>query len=101
MACLHPAPHMQFMGSRKDDQSVVSQDASAIARWHDEGGASAPGGSNTGAGVSNPAGSLMTRPLADLKVDPPTDDDQRTLQCLGAAVIMRWGTLPTKIQREL
>jgi hypothetical protein len=26
---------------------------------------------------------------------------RKILECLGAAVIMRWGTLPTKIQREL
>lgn len=28
-------------------------------------------------------------------------EDAKILECLGAAVIMRWGTLPTKIQREL
>jgi glucose dehydrogenase len=30
-----------------------------------------------------------------------TQDEERMLGCLGAAVMMRWGSLPTKIQREL
>lgn len=29
------------------------------------------------------------------------DEHEHVLQCLGAAVIMRWNTLPTKLQREL
>ena len=37
---------------------------------------------------------------ADLKVDRAPVEDKKILECLGAAV-MRWGTLPTKIQREL
>lgn len=40
---------------------------------------------------------------------PPQDDDAGTpakteehiLRCLGAAVIMQWNTIPTKLQREL
>jgi hypothetical protein len=40
---------------------------------------------------------------------PPQDDDagtpakneERILRCLGAAVIMQWNTIPTKLQREL
>lgn len=28
-------------------------------------------------------------------------DEEKILRCLGAAVIMRWSTLPTKLQREL
>jgi hypothetical protein len=43
----------------------------------------------------------MAESLADLKVDQAPGDDKKILECLGAAVIMRWGTLPTKIQREL
>jgi hypothetical protein len=27
--------------------------------------------------------------------------EQRILRCLGAAVIMNWNTIPTKLQREL
>jgi hypothetical protein len=29
------------------------------------------------------------------------DAEERMLRCLGAAVIMQWNTLPTKLQREL
>ncbi|HLL28032.1 MAG TPA: hypothetical protein VKT73_10375 [Xanthobacteraceae bacterium] len=54
--------------------------AAAIARWEDEGGAATP--------------------FATLNVDK-TPADEKILEYLGAAVIMRWGTLPTKIQREL
>jgi hypothetical protein len=28
-------------------------------------------------------------------------DEEKILRCLGAAVIMQWNTLPTKLQREL
>jgi len=37
----------------------------------------------------------------DVKVDKASGEDKKILECLGAAVIMRWSTLPTKIQREL
>lgn len=29
------------------------------------------------------------------------EDEEQVLRCLGAAVIMRWNTLPTKLQKEL
>jgi len=32
---------------------------------------------------------------------PLVAEDEHILQCLGAAVIMQWNTLPTKLQREL
>jgi hypothetical protein len=32
---------------------------------------------------------------------PLTQDEERILRCLGAAVIMQWNTLPTKLQKEL
>jgi hypothetical protein len=31
----------------------------------------------------------------------PAKTEEHILRCLGAAVIMRWNTLPTKLQREL
>jgi hypothetical protein len=93
---------MQWMTSRKDHQTDVSHYAAAIARWDDEGGASMSARSNTGARVSNDEDSkLMAELSADLKIDQVRGDDKKILECLGAAVIMRWGTLPTKIQREL
>src|SRR5690349_13482374 len=58
--------------------------------------------SNTGVRVSKAMRSKrMTEATADLKVDQAPAEDKKILECLGAAVIMRWGTLPTKIQREL
>jgi hypothetical protein len=38
-----------------------------------------------------------------LPASPQVDraDEEQILRCLGAAVIMRWNTLPKKIQREL
>ena len=37
-------------------------------------------------------------PSTDLTI---ADDEDLMLRCLGAAVVMQWGTLPTKLQREL
>ena len=50
--------------------------------------------------------------IIDSQGIPPQDDDavargtvaeneERILRCLGAAVIMQWNTIPTKLQREL
>jgi hypothetical protein len=90
------------MTSREDHQTDVSQHAAAIARWDDEGGASMFARSNTGVRVSKDVRSKqMVEATADLKVDQAPAEDEKILECLGAAVIMRWGTLPTKIQREL
>jgi hypothetical protein len=87
------------MTSRED---YVSHDAAAIARWDDEGGASMSARSNTGVRVSKALRSKrMAEATADLKVDQAPAEDKKILECLGAAVIMLWGSLPTKIQREL
>lgn len=88
--------------SEEDHQTDVSHHATAIARWDDEGGASMSARSNTGARVSKGARSeMMAKRTVELKFDRAPGDNKRILECLGAAVIMRWGTLPTKIQREL
>ena len=80
----------------------MSHQAAAIARWDDEGGASMSARSNTGVRVSKGVRSKrMAEATADLKVDQAHAAEEKILECLGAAVIMRWGTLPTKIQREL
>jgi len=90
------------MTSREDHQTDVGHYAAAIARWDDEGGASMSARSNTGARVSNDRGSkLIAESPADLMIDQVPGDDKKILECLGATVIMRWGTLPTKIQRDL
>jgi len=38
------------------------------------------------------------KPIADAAV---AKIEERILRCLGAAVIMQWNTIPTKLQREL
>jgi hypothetical protein len=53
----------------------------AIARWENEGGAPTA--------------------FEKLKLEKALAEEEKILEYLGAAVIMRWGTLPTKIQREL
>ena len=58
--------------------------------------------SYAGAEASNHASSKRLAELPpDVKVDKASGEDKKILECLGAAVIMRWSTLPTKIQREL
>jgi hypothetical protein len=89
------------MTPRENNQADATHHAAAIARWDDEGGASTSPRRYIGADVSNDVSSK--RPAdspADLKVDQASGEDKKILECLGAAVIMRWGTLPTKIQRE-
>jgi hypothetical protein len=93
---------MSQMTSRENHQADATHHAAAIARWDDEGGAFTSPRRYIGADVSNDVSSK--RPAdspADLKVDQASGEDKKILECLGAAVIMRWGTLPTKIQREL
>jgi hypothetical protein len=90
------------MTSREDRQTDVSHHATAIARWDDEGGASKSARSNTGVRVSKEVRpKWIAESKIDLKLDQASGDGKKILECLGAAVIMRWGTLPTKIQREL
>jgi hypothetical protein len=90
------------MTSKEDHQTDESQHSAAIARWDDEGDASMSARSKTGVRVSKDVHSKrMAESPADLKVDQTPGEDKKILECLGAAVIMRWGTLPTKIQREL
>jgi hypothetical protein len=58
--------------------------ASALARWESEGGA--PG------------------PASELSRDKPvplSEDEERIVQSLGAAVLLQWNDLPAPIQRQL
>ncbi len=54
----------------------------------------------TCASVTQPPNSWMRRRRI-LKIDEALAEDEKILECLGAAVVMRWATLPSKIQREL
>jgi hypothetical protein len=86
----------------REYEDYVSHDAAAIARWDDEGGASMSARSNTGVRRSKDVHSKrMVEATADLKADRAAAENEKILECLGAAVIMLWGNLPTKIQREL
>jgi len=89
--------------TREDHQTDMSHyDAAAIARWDDEGGASMSAQINTGVRVPKDERSKrMTEAAAVLKLDQAPAEDEKILECLGAAVITRWGTLPTNIQRDL
>jgi hypothetical protein len=90
------------MRSRENPQTDASHYAIAIARWDDEGGASNSARSNTGARASDDLGShSTTQAPAVLKIGQARGSAKKILECLGAAVIMQWGALPTKIQREL
>jgi len=81
-------------------QTNASHHAAAIARWDDEGGAAMSFADKTDAQVSEDGGCLTGVP-ASQTIDRAVAEERQILGCLGAAVIMRWGTLPTKIQREL
>jgi hypothetical protein len=84
----------------------------AIDEWENEGGGTADAARTALADIAgwqanNNVGWLASQPSHDT---PPNDDTQtlvpageedRILRCLGAAVMMRWNTLPTKLQREL
>jgi hypothetical protein len=59
--------------------------AGALARWENEGGASGP---------------ASEEPSRD-KAVPLSEEEERILQCLGAAVLLQWNDLPTPIQRQL
>jgi hypothetical protein len=82
----------------REKRTDVNHYAAAIARWDDDGGAFVSALSNVGARISNGGDSKLT---AGVKIDQSPGDDRKILECLGTAVIMRWGKLPTKIQREL
>ena len=88
----------------------------AIDVWESEGGGSAGalGGFDAahtaladiiGWRANNSAGWLANpsdeEPSENANALPPANDEDRILRCLGAAVIMRWNTIPTKLQKEL
>ena len=76
--------------------------AAAIGVWYDEGGAALSPANGPDANLSeNQHSKRSVEGPTSLKVDQTRTEEEQILECLGAAVIMRWGTLPTKIQREL
>lgn len=100
-----------------DDSPYDPLGQHAMDAWETEGGGSAEvlDAARTaladiaGWRANNNAGWLAnsfdkTSPTSD-KEGAPTltfaDEEDGILRCLGAAVIMRWNTIPTKLQREL
>lgn len=75
---------MSYMTSRESHLAHVGQDAAAIARWDDEGGAAMTAGGNRGARASNRGSRLTAASPADLTVDQAPGDDKKILECLGA-----------------
>jgi hypothetical protein len=87
----------------------------AIDAWESEGGSSLGGSDAACAALAdiakwranNIAGCHPSHPDKDtLKNDAAqacalVGEEDQILRCLGAAVIMRWNTIPTKLQREL
>lgn len=95
----------------------------AIDTWESEGGgppstfserdlASTALADNAGWRASNNVGWLANHPLKGAPKDDGAlatalaladndDEDDHILRCLGAAVITRWNTIPTKLQKEL
>jgi len=84
-----PGTHMLKVTSTEECQTQASDQAASIARWDDEGGAGRPRLRKTGPGRAR----QNRRPRRMV--------EERILGCLGATVIMKWTTLPKKIQREL
>ena len=95
----------------------------AIDTWEDEGGGPdrpfdprdlvlATLADNAGWRASNNVGWLASHPRSGAPKDDGAlatalaladndDEDDHILRCLGAAVITRWNTIPTKLQKEL
>jgi hypothetical protein len=93
---------MEGMTTMENPQTAASHNADAIARWDGEGGAAMSFADKPDTQASgNGRSKRIPGVPASQEVDPAFDDDEQILRCLGAAVVMRWSALPTKIQREL
>jgi hypothetical protein len=112
------ADEFRDSGNGADGRSSAPSTRYAIDAWESEGGGSAEAVSGFAAArtaladiagwrADNNARRLENQP--DEETSDNTDaraltlagDDDRILRCLGAAVIKRWNTIPTKLQREL
>jgi len=99
-------PHMVNMNSRENPQNGPSHYAAAILRWEDEGGAPAsyPNKEQSKIDRSKRLAVVTTSLKVDqslAELDQSLAEEEYILDYLGAAVMMRWATLPVKIQREL
>jgi hypothetical protein len=71
-------------GKKTRGRKQGAQLTRALARWEGEGGAPQPKSEN-----NREARAALAK------------EEEHVLRCLGAAVIMQWNDLPTKIQRDL
>ena len=69
---------------RASDGSENHQAANALDRWENEGGATR----------------VISETLA-AQISALTPSERQVLQCLGAAVVVRWTELPLNVQRTL
>src|SRR5437588_9431494 len=76
--------HHTFRVIGKKPRRSKENNARALARWEGEGGASQP---------KSESDRVTRAALAK--------EEEHVLRCLGAAVIVHWNDLPTKIQRNL
>jgi hypothetical protein len=44
---------------------------------------------------------IQRRKIGDDRPGLADEDEEKILRCLGAALLLRWNTVPTKLQREL
>ena len=72
----------------------------AVEAWENEGGPSAARGHEVPHPLASRTSSVTHGPTWDAPKGASDDEDQ-SLRSLGAAVIMRWSTIPAKLQKEL
>lgn len=114
------ANELEHLNSTTDVTAPGFSGQRAIETWESEGGGPAGAGGrydlgdialadNAGWRASNTTGWLVSRALGGMSKDVGAlaiasalaDNEDQILRCLGAAVIARWNTIPTKLQREL
>ena len=69
---------------RASDEGENHQTANALDRWEDEGGATR----------------VISQALI-AQISALTPSERQNLQCLGAAVVVRWTELPINVQRAI
>jgi hypothetical protein len=72
----------------------------AVEAWENEGGPSGVLGDERSRTRADSIGSVTRGSTRDTPKEA-LDEEDRILRSLGAAVIMRWNTIPTKLQKEL
>ena len=101
--------HNRLSERDADDGSYASSERHSLETWEDEGGTLAGAVAEIDLAcveLTDNSGGLENLSDIDAKdydaqtLETPTEEDW-ILRCLGAAVVMRWNTLPKKLQRKL